>query len=424
MLPSVALKPVFRADVTRVAAWLRDDEVSSRWFGHYACGDPVHRGYEPDQMLTASESEWDHVFRFDPRRSIYSVYSDLDEHVGECQVSVDDRGGAELSVLIGRKDLWHLGYGTSTVIALLDQVFGFFRMERAWVNVPDDNEPALGLFKKLGFQHIDTRKLCKRPDGTVLHGHILAMGARDFEARRTEWDRATANPVVTVNGMPGSGSDTLGRDIAAVIGARFVDEEMSERMAQRLKRTVGELESLEAGVTSVWARLLTALLAPWERYGAIDATFEWGVAWPSGAYVGPDQHLSREQYRHGLKGVVSELAGKGSVVLHGHGSHIFVPSSVEAVHVFVKESENRRLRRFAADQGVGLADARALLHRADEHILGVSRHLLGHDPLDLDRYDLVLNMERLSLETAVSVVTGAFGARTPTEPISVDAVTR
>ncbi len=68
-------------DVSRVAAWLHDDDVSSRWFRHYACGDPVHRGYEPDQMLTASESEWDHVFRFDPGRLIYFVYSDLDEHV-------------------------------------------------------------------------------------------------------------------------------------------------------------------------------------------------------------------------------------------------------------------------------------------------------------------------------------------------------
>ena len=404
MLRSVILKPVSRTDVSRVATWLRDDEVSSRWFGHYACGDPVHRGYEPLQMLTASESEWDQVFRLDPRRFVYSVYSDLGEHVGECQASVDDRAGAELSVLIGRKDLWHLGYGTSTVIALLDQVFGFFRLESAWVNVPDDNGPALGLFKKMGFQHVDTRQLCTRPDESVLHGHILAMKAADFQARRGAWDRVTVNPVVTIAGMPGSGSEALGRDVAALIGACFMDEELTERVAGRLKRTVGELESLEAGVTSVWARLLTALMAPWERYGAIDATF----AWPYDPYPAPDQHLTKEQYEKGVKGVVCELATQGNVVLHGGASDLFVPPSVDVLRVFVEESYDRRLRRFGTELGIGTKEAESRLARADGHVRAVSSHLFGRDLLDMDRYDLVVNMARMPHETAAGVVAAAF----------------
>lgn len=413
MLRSVILKPVSRTDVSRVATWLRDDEVSSRWFGHYACGDPVHRGYEPLQMLTASESEWDQVFRLDPRRFVYSVYSDPGEHVGECQASVDDRAGAELSVLIGRKDLWHLGYGTSTVIALLDQVFGFFRLESAWVNVPDDNGPALGLFKKMGFQHVDTRQLCTRPDESVLHGHILAMKAADFQARRGAWDRVTVNPVVTIAGMPGSGSEALGRDVAALIGACFMDEELTERVAGRLKRTVGELESLEAGVTSVWARLLTALMAPWERYGAIDATF----AWPYDPYPAPDQHLTKEQYGKGVKSVVCELATQGNVVLHGGASDLFVPPSVDVIRVFVEESYDRRLRRFGTELGIGTKEAEIRLARADGHVRAVSSHLFGRDLLDMDRYDLVVNMARMPHETAAGVVAAAFEPAAAVVPV-------
>ena len=44
MLPIVQLRQVTRNDVRRIANWLGDEEVASRWFGHYACGDPVHRG--------------------------------------------------------------------------------------------------------------------------------------------------------------------------------------------------------------------------------------------------------------------------------------------------------------------------------------------------------------------------------------------
>ena len=412
MLRSVILKPVSRMDVSRVATWLRDDEVSSRWFGHYACGDPIHRGYEPTQMLTASESDWDNVFRLDARRFIYSVYTDLGEHVGECQASVDDRAGAELSVLIGRKDLWRLGYGTSTVIALLDQVFDFFRLESAWVNVPDDNGPALGLFKKMGFQHVDTRQLCTGPDARVLHGHILAMKVADFQARRGSWDRSAVSPVVTVSGMPGSDSGALGRDVAALIGARFIDKELTERVARRLERTVGELESLEAGITSVWARLLTALMAPWERYGTIDAAF----AWPYDPYPVPDQHLTKEQYRKGVRSVVCELTAEGNVVLHGGAGDLFVPSSVDALRVFVEESYDRRLRRFGAEQGLEGKEAVKRLARADEHVRAVSSHLFGRDLLDMERYDLVVNVARMPHETAAEVVAAAF------EPAAASAV--
>ena len=134
MLPEITLREVVRGDVDRIAAWLADEEVSSRWFGHYACGDPVHRGYEPDHMLEAPQTEWDRVFRHDPRRFIFSIYSETDEHLGGGQIMADDEGGAEISLLVGRKDLWHRGYGSSALWALVDQVFNYYRLERAWVN--------------------------------------------------------------------------------------------------------------------------------------------------------------------------------------------------------------------------------------------------------------------------------------------------
>ena len=85
MLPNVTLRAVTRDDVDNVGWWLEDEDVSSRWFGHYGCGDPVHRGYDPQHMLESSDWEWQSVFG-DPHRMIFSIYSDMNEHVGECQV--------------------------------------------------------------------------------------------------------------------------------------------------------------------------------------------------------------------------------------------------------------------------------------------------------------------------------------------------
>ena len=51
MLPTVSLESVNREDMDRIAWWLDDKELTSRWFGHYACDDPAHRGYDPQHMI-------------------------------------------------------------------------------------------------------------------------------------------------------------------------------------------------------------------------------------------------------------------------------------------------------------------------------------------------------------------------------------
>lgn len=188
MLPIISLRSVSRDDVDRVAWWLEDAEVSSRWFGQYAWGEPIHRSYEPAHMLESSDNEWRHIFG-DPKRLIFSIYNDIDEHVGECQIIFDGEEGAELSLLIGRKDLWHQGYGAATVIVLMDRVFSTLKLSRAWVNVPEDNLPALGLFEKLGFMRSDKRALGTRADGTVLNAYILTIDARAYTKRQPVEER-------------------------------------------------------------------------------------------------------------------------------------------------------------------------------------------------------------------------------------------
>ena len=151
MLTEVTLRDTKREDVGRIARWLEDEEISSSWFG-YAGADPLHRGYDPIRMLEASESEWDGVFRLDPSLFIFSIYRAEEEHIGECQVLVKNKA-AEITLLIGRKDLWHQGYGTSAVTSLLDQLFNYYKLDVAWVNIPKTNMAGLGLFTKLGFIH-------------------------------------------------------------------------------------------------------------------------------------------------------------------------------------------------------------------------------------------------------------------------------
>ena len=402
MLPEVTLQNVSRDDVDRVAWWLEDRELSSMWFGHYGCGDPMHRGYEPRHMIEASQWEWDRVFG-DSDRVIFSIYTQQREHVGECQMVMQADGGAELSVLIGVKDLWHRGYGTSTVMKLLDRVFGEYGVDRAWVNVPEDNTPALGLFEKLGFVREATRELCKRPDGSPLNATILTIAS---PLRRELWRESP--PVVTLTGLPGSGSEAIGAEVARITGSRYMDAEISERLSRRLRCSHGELESLEGNYRSVWLRLLRAIVIP----------MEWSAAYDVGySYFRPErkpdadileEHVTKRGYLEGLAAVIRRIAMERDVVLLGHGAHLYVPSNVGALNVFVTGSFEFRQRQLAVERGLSADEAQQWLQRRDRDVVSIFKHLHGADLMDMGQYDLTVNVDRLTPQAAAQMVVGVL----------------
>ena len=181
---TVNLKQVTREDVVRLIKWLEDEEVNESWFGRYNYGDVAHLGYEPQKMLSASKSEWEEVFNdphHEPHRDIFSVYTSEGIHIGEGQLSIDEAlGDAQISILIGKKDIWHKGYGRATVMALLEHIFDKLNLYRAWVDVPDYNLHAKNLFLQLGFQHEGTLRKSRPHHGSRHNSHIMGMLLEEY----------------------------------------------------------------------------------------------------------------------------------------------------------------------------------------------------------------------------------------------------
>ena len=416
MLPPLSLRDVSRDDVDRVSWWLEDSEISSRWFGHYACGDPIHRGYDPQQMLEATESDWKRVFG-DPQRLIYSIYTDSAEHIGEAQLLLDGKEGAELSLLIGRKDLWHHGYGTATVLHLLDRAFDDLRMQKAWVNIPDDNAPARGLFMKLGFNLEDHtqqwKDQCRRPDGTSLRASILSITAEPYLDRQPSTRlHEPQRPVVTITGMPGSQSEAIAREVARALKSRYVDDDqIREALQGRLRCSSGELDAFEASHRSRWTRALASMAMPITGV----AGYEMGH-WAHTAYASDfdilEDKLTRKQYLAALRSVVRRIAADGPAVMHGHGSHLFVPASADALNVFISATPEYRLGRVQSDYGVSAEEAAKWMKQTDKQTEVVFKNLFDCDLLDMQKYDLTINLDRASTSKAIEIVLGVLGART------------
>ena len=184
----VVLRPVTRDDVGRLRAWLEDAQVSESWFGRYSYGDPAHLGYHPERMAEASEDEWERVFS-DSEHRIMSVYTEHGEHIGEVHVAIEESlGDGHFSVLIGRKDLWHQGYGTATTRATLDLAFAKWGLYRVWVDVPEYNDAALAMCEHLGFAHEGTLRKSRPHEGSRFDSAVMGILATEYAERRPGGD--------------------------------------------------------------------------------------------------------------------------------------------------------------------------------------------------------------------------------------------
>ena len=407
MLPNISLKPVSRDDVDRVGWWLEDEEISSRWFGHYASGDPIHRGYDPTHMLESSDYEWDHIFG-DPQRLIFSIYNDEQDHLGECQIILDNDGGGELALLIGRKDLWHHGYGAATVLVLMDRTFTTLGLSKAWVNVPEDNLPALGLFEKLGFVRSDKRALRTRADGSVLNAYILAIDARSYASRQPVGERIEQAPVVTITGLDGSRSDEVAYDVANMLGSRLVDDEIADELRRRLKSSPAEIEGFEASFRSFWTRLLNSIIVPMEWSATYDAGYHVFRPESQLEHDVMEEQLTKDRYTDALTGVIKMLCREGGVVMHGRGSHVAAAGHRGSVNVFVSASFESRAGHVAAREGVSENESSKWLKDADKETFSISRNLWGGDMEDTSAFDLVVNLDNLTVPDAARMIVGAL----------------
>ncbi len=104
-----------------------------------------------------------------------------------------------------------------------------------------------------------------------------------------------------------------------------------------------------------------------------------------------------------LYSVLYELAKDGNAVFLGRGSHVLLRDIPGTLHVRVIASPATCLRTLT-DQGLNPEAAARAIQRTDAERRAFVQYAFGVDWDDPGRYDLVLNMDTLSLQTAVDTV--------------------
>ncbi len=174
---------------------------------------------------------------------------------------------------------------------------------------------------------------------------------------------------VTVSRTMGTNGSEVARRVASELGYRFYDTKAINRTAQDL----GVWES----VREVDEKVPSLFERTFSHRPAVD--------------------LER------LYSVLYELAKQGSAVFLGRGSHLLFRDFTCALHVRVTASLEQRIRTLMA-QGLNREAAARTIKRSDDERGSFLRFAFGVDWEDPTRYDLLLNMDKLSVNLAVSTV--------------------
>ncbi len=172
---------------------------------------------------------------------------------------------------------------------------------------------------------------------------------------------------ITLTRKMGTDGSEIAKRVADQLHCRFYDTEAIESTAQEMG-FLNDVKAVDEKMPSLFERLFS--------------------------------HRS-EIYLDRLNSVIYELASRGDAVFLGRGTHVLLRTC--ALHVRVIASLEKRIENLV-ERGLQKEEAVRRIHKSDHERAAFIKFAFGVDWEDPQLYDLVLNMDNLTLALAVDTV--------------------
>jgi len=111
-----------------------------------------------------------------------------------------------------------------------------------------------------------------------------------------------------------------------------------------------------------------------------------------------------EAYLDLMEAVIYEVARKGEGVIVGHGAQFLLRDFNCALHVRIYGSRPFRVKHLMDQQGLSTEAAEKMISKSDHERKGFLKFAFHKDWDDLSLYDLIINRDKLSAESASSLI--------------------
>jgi len=114
--------------------------------------------------------------------------------------------------------------------------------------------------------------------------------------------------------------------------------------------------------------------------------------------------IQRRKFLHFIQGVIYDFARRGKVIIVGRGGQVLLRDLPGVMHLRIIAPFEVRIRRLREQSGGDEKQATRILRRSDRDSAGFIRSFFDVDWDEPALYDLVINTQKLSVETAVKLI--------------------
>ncbi|MDF1590817.1 MAG: cytidylate kinase-like family protein [Desulfobacterales bacterium] len=119
--------------------------------------------------------------------------------------------------------------------------------------------------------------------------------------------------------------------------------------------------------------------------------------------------LRKEKYIAYIQAAVLKTLQKGNVVYHGFAGHFFVKDISHVLKVRIIADMEERMRIVTERNGLSRDAATAYIQKLDEQRRKWSQQLYGIETADPSLYDLVIHIDRITVDDAVDIICHKIG---------------
>jgi cytidylate kinase len=197
--------------------------------------------------------------------------------------------------------------------------------------------------------------------------------------------------IVTIEREYGSGAPNIAATVAARLGWKVWDHEITEEIARRLKCKAELVERREERVDSMFYRLMKAFMR-----GSFESQTDAGL-----------ELLDSEHLAGLFEKVITDIASRGNCVIMGRGAPYFLRERDDAFHVFLYAPYGEKYRRIV-EWGKSEREAEELLATVDRDRAAFVRKYYNKEWPDRYLYNMMLNVS-IGDEAAIETILDGIG---------------
>ncbi len=227
-------------------------------------------------------------------------------------------------------------------------------------------------------------------------------------------------PVVTITGRVGTLARPVGLEVARLLGADYVDQQIIAEAALRSGSTLESVaERDERGLRGRQrlARFLQNFLEKSAAAGSAGDPF----LGPTGVEVllsrtfaeagqpAPDQAhaIDDQRYLKLITSVVTDLASTGNVVLIGRGSHVILKDKPKALHVYITASEETRNKYIMEREGLPREAALKYVKENEAGRIAYYKKFFKVNSEDPVLFHMALNADKMGIGHSARIIADA-----------------